>query len=238
MVLEEIKKLTNLPIVAAFNTHVHGDHWLGNQAILEQYPQAKIYAHPEMIKQAKAGEGARWVAVMETLTEGLSKGTKAVYPNQSTQHKQVIMAGGEQFKIHNPIAKAHTTTDIMIEHVGSKTLFLGDNDFMQRFGRFDGTSDIHGNIKVLEYALHLNLDYHVPGHGPSGSAKVAVVPFLDYLKIVMQEANKGYEDDLAAYEIKPKVAKRLTAYESWSGYDEQLGKHLSKALLEIEALDF
>jgi len=31
-VIEEIKKLTNKPIVAAFNTHVHGDHWLGNQS--------------------------------------------------------------------------------------------------------------------------------------------------------------------------------------------------------------
>jgi ribonuclease BN (tRNA processing enzyme) len=46
------EKITNKPIVAVFNTHVHGDHWLGNQAIVERYPAVKIYAHPNMIEQA------------------------------------------------------------------------------------------------------------------------------------------------------------------------------------------
>jgi glyoxylase-like metal-dependent hydrolase (beta-lactamase superfamily II) len=36
------EKITNKPIVAVFNTHVHGDHWLGNQAIVERYPAVKI----------------------------------------------------------------------------------------------------------------------------------------------------------------------------------------------------
>jgi glyoxylase-like metal-dependent hydrolase (beta-lactamase superfamily II) len=37
-----------------FNTHVHGDHWLGNQAIVERYPAVKIYAHPNMIEHSAA----------------------------------------------------------------------------------------------------------------------------------------------------------------------------------------
>ncbi len=237
-VIKEIKKFTDKPIVAAFNTHVHGDHWLGNQAIMEQYPNAKIYAHPQMIVQAKDGEGERWVNLMDSSTEGLSNGTIAVYPTNATTDQQIIQVGGETFKIHNDITGvAHTNTDIMIEHVGSKTLFLGDNDLVNRFGRFDGTSNMHGNIKALQYAIDLGLNHYVPGHGPSGNADEAVVPFLTYLKIIKEETAKGYEEDLADYEIKPFADKRLADYHDWHGYDAQLGKNINKMLLEIEALD-
>ncbi len=237
-VINEIKKITHKPIIAAFNTHVHGDHWLGNQAIIEAYPNAKIYAHPAMIAQAKDGEGDRWVRLMNDSTKGLSKGTIAVFPTDTTTNLQKINIGGETFIIHNnPSAIAHTDTDIMIEHVGSKTLFLGDNGFINRFGRFDGTSDMHGNITALQYALNLGLDYYIPGHGPSGNANKAVKPFLNYLTILKEESEKGYEKDLADYEIKPFADKRLADYRDWSGYDAQLGRHINKMLLEIEALD-
>ena len=135
------------------------------------------------------------------------------------------------------VCEAHTNNDIMIEHVGSKTLFLGDNDLMQRFARFDGTSSMHGNITTLQYAIDLNLGHYVPGHGPSGDADSAVKPFLDYLIVIQEESKKGYEEDLADYEIKPFAHKRLADYHHWNGYEEQLGKHINKMLLEIESLD-
>ena len=48
--LKKIKKITDKPITHVFITHVHGDHWLGNQAIKAAYPDAKLYAHPQMIE--------------------------------------------------------------------------------------------------------------------------------------------------------------------------------------------
>lgn len=238
-VIEEIKKITDKPIVAAFNTHVHGDHWLGNQAIMEHYPHAKIYAHPQMIAQAKDGEGERWVSIMDSSTNGLSRGTVAVYPTDSVANLQEIAIQGETFKIHHDLTGvAHTNTDIMIEHIESKTLFLGDNGFINRLGRFDETSDMHGNISVLQYAIDLNLNHYVPGHGPSGKANTAVLPFLNYLRIIKAETHRGYKQDLADYEIKPFADKRLANYQSWHGYNEQLGRHINKMLLEIEDRDW
>lgn len=236
-VLEEIEKISKKPIVAVVNTHIHGDHWLGNQAVKEKYPKVKIYAHPNMIKRAKEGRGEFWVDLIEQLTEGLSKGTIAVYPTATSTHLQTFNIAGETFKIHSPTKKAHTDTDIMVEHVGSKTLFLGDNDFVNRQGRFDNSSSMHGNIKVLQYAIDLNLCHYVPGHGPSGNAKTAVQPFLDYLLIIQSEVKKGYAQDLEDYEIKPFVDKKLSAYKHWNGYQEQLGRQINKMLLEVEALD-
>ncbi len=237
-VLNAAKRITDKPIVAVFNTHIHGDHWLGNQAIVEQYPDVKIYAHPNMIKQAKSGEGENWITLMHTLTEGASEGTKATYPTDATTNLQVINIAGETFKMHHNIERAaHTNTDLMIEHLQSKTLFLGDNGFVHRHGRFDNTSDMHGNIKVLEYAINLGLTHYVPGHGPSGNADTAVKPFLNYLRIVQDEVKKGYEEDLADYEIKPIAHQKLTHYHDWHNYQGSVGRHINKMLLEIEAKD-
>lgn len=40
MVVAQLRKTTSKPVTYVFNTHVHGDHWLGNQAILEAWPNA------------------------------------------------------------------------------------------------------------------------------------------------------------------------------------------------------
>jgi|LWDU01.1.fsa_nt_gi glyoxylase-like metal-dependent hydrolase (beta-lactamase superfamily II) len=237
-VIYEIEKITDKPILAVFNTHVHGDHWLGNQAITEKYPNAIIYAHPEMISQAKSGEGDVWVGIMESMTDGISKGTVAVYPTKEAYHLQDINVGSEKFIIHSPTEKSHTNTDIMVEHFNSKTLFLGDNDTVDRLARFAGTSDMHSNIEVLRYAIDLKLNYYVPGHGQSGNAANSVYPFLDYLSSVREEVIKGYEEDLSDYEIKPTAIKILSKYHHWSGFEEQIGLHINKMLMEVESLDF
>ena len=60
MVMAQLKKTTQKPVTHVFNTHVHGDHWLGNQAVLDVWPKASIIAHPDKIKQTKDGADAFW----------------------------------------------------------------------------------------------------------------------------------------------------------------------------------
>lgn len=235
-VLAEIKKISDKPVIAVFNTHIHGDHWLGNQAVVEQYPGITIYAHPEMIARAE-GEGAVWVDMMERLTEGVSKGTSVTPPNRRAQHSDLLEIGGQHFRIH-ALDPAHTNTDIMIEHVESKTLFTGDNSFNRRMARFDESSDMHGNIQALQYALDLKFDVYVPGHGRSGTAAQAIQPFLDYLQTIQRLVNQGYEDGLENYEIKEIALAQVTAYRDWENFDTNFGKHISKMYLEIEQRNF
>ena len=237
-VITEIEKITKKPIIAVFNTHAHGDHWLGNQAIVERYPNIKIYAHPKMLKQTQEGESDIWLDIMNDYTQGQTKDTKAVYPTDSVAHLQRITLDSEQFIIHSPTQKAHTDTDIMIEHVSSQTLFLGDNAIIDFLGAFDASSDMHSNVKALEYAVNLKLKNYVPGHGQTGTPEVAINSFLDYLAIVKQEAEKGFKEDLSGYEVKPLAIKKLQAYKHWAAFDEQIGKHIGKMLQEVEALDF
>ncbi|MBC8493943.1 MAG: MBL fold metallo-hydrolase [Candidatus Thioglobus sp.] len=235
-ILKEVKKISSKPVVAVINTHVHGDHWLANHAIKDKYPDAKFYAHMNMIREAEYGEAQRWIKTYSDITDK-AKGTIAVIPTYSIGHKDTLTIEGQKFIIHSPLPSSHSSSDIMIEHVNSKTLFTGDNAFTDRMGRFDGQSNMLDNIKILDYAKNLTIDTYVPGHGYSGAVTQAIDPYLNYLKIIEQESRKGYEEDLADYEIKPFADKHLAEYRDWSGYDEQLGKHINKMLLEIEALD-
>jgi len=236
-VLVEIKKVSSKPVVAVFNTHIHGDHWLGNHAIKEAYPKVKIFGHKKMIAMAKDQAGLQWIDLMDKLTEGASKGTKLVIPENESKHKDSLKFAGQHFRIHS-MNPAHTSTDIMIEHVESKTLFMGDNSFNKRMGRFDNTSSMHGNIEVLQYVKKLSFQTFVPGHGKTGQFTEAVQPFLDYLLILQKTVRAGFKRELENYEIKAGAIKQLKAYKAWHGFDESVGKHVSKMYLEIEAREF
>lgn len=235
--LKEIRLITNKPVVALFNTHVHGDHWLGNEAFTSEYPDAKIYAHINMIQEAAVGgEGERWTQAYAKYTNGLTKDTNYIVPKFGIGHGDKLTIDGEKFIIHSPFPASHSSSDIMIEHVNSKTLFGGDNIFNERFGRFDESSSIHNNIDILNYAKKLDVDVFVPGHGTSGDLESTLEPWLNYLNVIMDESKKGYEEDLADYEIKPFALERLKSYQTWDGYDS-IGRHINKLLLEIEERD-
>jgi glyoxylase-like metal-dependent hydrolase (beta-lactamase superfamily II) len=235
-VLKEIEKISRLPVVAVFDSHIHGDHWLANQAIKEAYPEVKMYAHPQMIKQANSSPGLQWIDLMERTTEGQSRGTVIVSPTLSVDQSDEIEIIGQHFRIHS-ILPAHTNTDIMLEHVESRTLFMGDNSFVNRMGRFDESSSMHGNIDSLKYAKKLHMKVYVPGHGPSGDADTVINPFLDYLVRLQRAVKKGFDNDLEDYEIKDNIIAQFEAYKNWTGFDKNFGKHVNKMYLEIENLD-
>lgn len=235
MVLRQIRLVTKKPVTHVFDTHIHGDHWLGNHAIKEQYPAVKFYAHPKMIEQAHAGQAINWVEMMERMTKGASKGTKAVIPDQALKDGQVISVGDVTFKIYLS-EWSHTKTDAMINVVEDSVLVTGDNVFYKRIGRMDDAS-FRGNIAACDQALDTGVKHYIPGHGPSGDAEV-VKPFCNYLKVLYEKVAGHYEEGLSDYEMKDSVIENLSVYNDWPGFADEVGKHISLALLEIERAEF
>lgn len=231
MVLKQIKTITKKPVTHVLNTHIHGDHWLGNQAFAEAFPKAVIMAHPDMIKRAKAGAAEQWVSLMSKSTGGASDGTRAVIPGKDINDKQVVKTGGVQFRIHAP-KKAHSFTDIMIEVVEESVVFLGDNVLYKRLPRMDDGT-FKGNAIACQVAIDLGAKTYVPGHGESGNKNV-IVPFMNYLKTVYSEVGKNYEAGMTDFEMKPNVVSKLQDYINWSGFHDEVGKHISLAVLEYE----
>lgn len=234
--LERIHEVTDKPVTHVFNSHVHGDHWLGNHAIFEAYPKVQIFAHPKMIEEAKAGTAQQWLDLLEKLTEGASKGTEAIIPSIALKDGQVVKVGEQDFKIHLS-EWAHTKTDAMIEVVNEKLLFTGDNVTFNRIPRMDDGS-FRGNIAAVDKMLELPFEVIVPGHGPTGGRDEVLKPYRDYLQTVYSEASVLLEKGLEDFEMKDKILTKLGAYQDWAGFEEELGKHISLAVLEAEQAEF
>jgi glyoxylase-like metal-dependent hydrolase (beta-lactamase superfamily II) len=232
MLLKQIKSVSKLPVSHVFNTHVHGDHWLGNQAIKEAYPKAKLMGHPEMIKKIKEGEGDVWVNMMDDLTKGYTKGTRSVPPEVVALDHTDIKVGGMTFRVHAP-EKAHSHTDIMIEAVEESVVFLGDNVLNQTIARMvDGT--FKGSIAACDRIAAIKAKHYVPGHGPTGDVSV-VTHYRNYLATVFNDVKQQYDLGKSDFEMKDGIAAKLKHFANWDRFDIEFGKHISQAVLEVEA---
>lgn len=233
MVLRQIRKVTDKPLLAILNTHVHGDHWLGNQAMLAAFPEVPIYAHPKMLEQVAEGAGEEWVGRMMSATKGATDGTVPRGPTHPLGGGETISVGGITFKTHY-YPHVHTTTDLMIEVPALGVLFLGDNACNRRIVRMDDGS-FRGSIDALDGVQGaVSAQVLVPGHGRTGGREI-LDNYRSYLDGVYTGVAELYAEGVSDFDMKPRIAERLARFKDWPGFDEELGKHISLAYLEAEA---
>lgn len=234
MILKKIKTVTDKKVVAVFNSHVHGDHWLGNQAFKEANAKVNIYAHANMIKQASEGEGDRWVKLFNQSTNNSVTGTKPVIPNKTVKDGDVIKIGELSFRVHHT-GPAHTNGDIMVEVVEENAILTGD---IVRVGLVGiSNASFKGNITAIDRALKTRAKLFVPGHGKAGDQRVAK-DYRRFMSTLRKVVAKHYESGMSDFEIKPKVVKALKKYKNWVRFKESIGRLVSLAYLEVEAEAF
>ena len=234
MLLARIAKTTPLPVIAVFNTHIHGDHWLGNQAMHDAYPNAVIYAHQNMLNMA-GREGEAWLKIMLSMTDGATRGTQLVIPNSALENNDNLRLGDRHFRVYHT-NRAHTDTDLMLEVVEDKLMFLGDVVVAQRAGRLD-EGDFKGSIEAIDLALASKAVVFVPGHGVSGGREIPQA-YRSFLSTLYASVKKYYAQGLKDFEMKDKVNQDLAAYHSWALYDAGLGRLVSLAYLQVESESF
>jgi len=236
MVLRRIRAVTDQPVVAVLNTHVHGDHWLGNHAFREAWPAVPIYAHPRMLEEVAKGAGEEWIGRMMRATDGATRGTEAHGPDHPVRGGERVTIGGVTFRFHNQ-GQVHTWTDLMIEVEEEDLLFLADNANNRRIVRMDDGS-FKGSIDFLEKMRAGNRrTILVPGHGRTGGWEI-VDDYLAYLKGVRGKVAELFAEGVSDFEMKEAVAAAMPRFHDWAGFHDTLGKHISLAYLEIEAEAF
>ena len=239
MAIRMIRKVTDKPVVAVFNSHYHGDHWLGNHAFVKTYgDKLPIYALPSTIEKLKGAEGNLWRSLMERWTNQSTMGTQVVLPNTPVQHGQVIQIGDVSFRMHH-YGTAHTPSDLCVEVVQDKVTALGDIAMTNRIanmdeGSYPGTFKYY---KSLEAATGQQL--WVPGHGQARPDLLKT--YGEFMAGIWEPCLKAVEDGKSEAEARaavikdPRVAARA---KSMQGFDGNIGKYVSLAYLEAEKVAF
>jgi glyoxylase-like metal-dependent hydrolase (beta-lactamase superfamily II) len=236
-IVDQVRKLTDKPIIAVFNSHIHGDHWLGNAAIREAFPNAKIFAHKRTIERLRTGEAEEWNNIIRQLVGNDSAEPDLVLPDVALEGNEELALDGKMFATHHT-GHAHTDGDIMIQVPDQRLLFTKD---IVEYGRLVSSDvpqdfDVKGQIAAIEYMLALPIDIFVPGHGETGGQEIPMAA-LEFLKTLHDSVKKNYDAGLKDYEMRDKVADDLHEFQSWFNFD-QLGKMIIFVYQQVELENF
>jgi glyoxylase-like metal-dependent hydrolase (beta-lactamase superfamily II) len=235
--LGKIRKVTKKPVIAVFNTHVHGDHWLGNYGISQAYPKVPIYAHDRTIERLSGGEDKLWLNRMMDMTKGAIAGTLPVIPTIGLKGGETLKLGDTTLRIHYA-GRAHSDSDIMIEVVDDKALFFGDVVVSESVPNTGAPQDANfkGNQAAIESMLNGPSTLFIPGHGHSGGREVPESA-LRFLEALRGSVTKHFKQGLSSSDMKDPVIKDLQAYKDWRNFSE-LGRVITYVYQEVEQDEF
>ncbi|MDQ7046704.1 MAG: MBL fold metallo-hydrolase [Sulfurovum sp.] len=234
-VLNQIRQISTKPILAIFNTHHHSDHWFANGAIVEAYPNVKIYGHRNIIDSATN----MYLQGQERVTNQYKAKTFHL-PSYFVEDGDKIEIDGEYFSIQHP-KSAHSNSDITITHQKSNVIFLGDIVLESTLGYFSEISSILENIVFLEkLTKQPRYTLYVVGHGTSGDYKKTVAPYLYYLSSIKEEVSKAYKEDKGIFELQEAYAnlkEKFTWKEDFYFPLTFLKNHMEFVYAELENKD-
>lgn len=159
--LVQIRKISELPIRFVINTHFHGDHTGGNEALGGQ--GAVIIAHDNIRQRMST----------EQFNQFMNRTTPAATPTALpviTFGENVTLHFNGESAIAYHVPHGHTDGDAIVHFAGSNVIHMGDIFFngIYPFIDLDSGGTAHGMIAAMDKALALaNVDTKIiPGHGP------------------------------------------------------------------------
>lgn len=187
LLLANIRKVTDKPILYAVNTHYHLDHTMGNCIFAAQ--GAKIISHKNC-RESLLQTGAKTMAHPENfgLPKDFFAGTTITAPTITFDKEMQIDLGNMLIKLTYSGYASHSAGSVFVTVPEQSIVFTGDVLFTD-FHPFLGEGDLNGWNTTLDQIEALHAKYIIPGHGPLSKAK-DLADMQEYLKIFDEKAKK------------------------------------------------
>jgi cyclase len=205
-----MKKIKSLPVKLVINTHIHDDHWLGNNYFTEQ--GIRVLGTDDFKVNADMSEPTR----MQTyISAEAYASTKPTLPSEMISSDTTLKIGNQTLELKIAKQKAHTAKDMVVFLPKSKVLIAADLVFNDRLPSVRG-GDINGWLAALDDLDKLGAVHVVGGHGERTDKKAATMT-REYFTQMRTEIRSAIADGLSIDETIKKVT--MDSYKKYKLYE-------------------
>lgn len=205
-----MQKIKSLPVKLVINTHIHDDHWLGNNYFTEQ--GIRVLGSDDFKVSADMSEPTR----MQTYISGEAYAkTKPTLPTEMISSDTTLNIGNQKLELKIAKHKAHTAKDMVVYVSKSKVLIAADLVFNDRLPSVRG-GDINGWLLALDELDTLKAKHVVGGHG-NRTDKDAAAMTRDYFTQMRNEIRAAIAEGLSIDDTLKKVT--MDGYKKYKLYE-------------------
>ena len=218
---EQIKRVTDKPVVTVINTGGQDHRWLGNDYF--KALGADIIASKIAVEDQIARKQDELFILGNLVGDKGLQGTNAVYANKTFDTAMQFELGGTTFEIHHA-SPAHTPGDSFVWLPKQHVMFTGDIVFTERMLGILDHSHSKDWVTAYQAMAAYQPKYVVPGHGHPTTLAKAKADTYDYLVFLRQAvANfmKTGGDISEVSKIDQSQYKYLLNYQTLAGRNAQ-----------------
>ena len=205
-----MQKIKSLPVKLVINTHIHDDHWLGNNFFTDS--GVRVLSSDDFKVNADMSIPTRMQTYISP--EAYAK-TKPTLPSEMISSDTNLTIGNQRLELKFAKHKAHTAKDLVVYLPKSKVLIAADLVFNDRLPSVRG-GDINGWIAALDDLDKLGAKHVVGGHGER-TDKEAVKMTRDYFTQMRTEIRAAIAEGLSIDETIKKVS--MDKYKKYKLYE-------------------
>jgi len=197
---EEIKDVTDQPVVLVINENGQGHAMLGNGYWLDQ--GVPVLAHADALATIESAGGASLARLKRVVKEKAAR-SRVALPTRTLTEKHLVDVGTKRIEVLW-LGPSHSSGDIVVWLPDDRLVISGDMAFHERMLPIFEETDTRLWLESWQRFEALGAVYVVPGHGhPTNMAQVRLFTYdyLTFLRSKVQTLIDDGDDLEAAYLI-------------------------------------